>query len=173
MANTIFPLQSSKVRRIKGFGEDISQLSLCINESHLNISLLNVVSQEVVSPLNVSHSFVEDWIFGYRDGTSVVAHEGNSLKAHTKVSHGVHNPHDLRAVATYSASVVDCATEDYFREDHQTREDSRKWQVPEVLFWSIPRPTKSASEKPTRSSEEEVEYQIPNSGVCLRYLKIR
>jgi hypothetical protein len=26
--------------------------------------------------------------------------------------------------------------------------------------------------KPTRSSEEEAEYQIPNSGVCLRYLKI-
>jgi hypothetical protein len=42
------------------------------------------------------------------------------------------------------------------------REDSRKWQVPEVLFWSIPQPAKSASEKPTRSSEEEAEYQIPN-----------
>jgi hypothetical protein len=27
-------------------------------------------------------------------------------------------------------------------------------------------------ENPTRSSEEEAEYQIPNSGVCLRYLKI-
>jgi hypothetical protein len=68
--------------------------------------------------------------------------------------------------------VVDCATEDCFREDQQTREDLRKWQVPEVLFQSIPQPTKSASEKPTRSSEEEVEYQILNSGVCLRYLKI-
>jgi hypothetical protein len=32
---------------------------------------------------------------------------------------------------------------------------------------------KSASEKPTRSSEEEAEYQIPNSRVCLIYLKIR
>jgi hypothetical protein len=30
------------------------------------------------------------------------------------------------AAATYSASVVDCATEDYFREDHQMREDTRK-----------------------------------------------
>ena len=77
------------------------------------------------------------------------------------------------AAATYSASVVDCATEDCFREDQQTREDPRKWQVPEVLFRSIPQPAKSASEKPTRSSEEEAEYQIPNSRVCLRYLKIR
>jgi hypothetical protein len=75
------------------------------------------------------------------------------------------------ATATYSASVVDCAIEDYFREDQQMREDPRKWQVLEVLFQSISQPATSASEKPTRSSEEEEEYQIPNSGVCLRYLK--
>jgi hypothetical protein len=69
--------------------------------------------------------------------------------------------------------VLDCATEDYFQEDQQMREDPRKWQVPEVLFQSIPQPAKSASEKPTRSNEEEAEYQIPNSEVCLRYLKTR
>jgi hypothetical protein len=45
-----------------------------------------------VSPLKVSHSLVEDWIFCYRDGTSVIVHEGNSLKDHSKVSYGVHNP---------------------------------------------------------------------------------
>jgi hypothetical protein len=74
------------------------------------------------------------------------------------------------AAATYSASVVDCAI-DYLRADQQTREDVRKWHVPEVLFRSIPQPAKSVSEKPTRSSEE-VEYQIPNFSVYLRYLKI-
>jgi hypothetical protein len=116
---------------------------------------------------------VEDWVFGYRDGTGVVAHEGNSLENHSKVSHGVHNPYDLGAEATYSTSVVDWVTEDYFWEDQQTRDDPRKWQVLELLFQSIPQLTKSASEKPTRSSEEEAEYQIPNSRVCLRYLKIR
>jgi hypothetical protein len=57
-------------------------------------------SQEVVSPLKVSHSLVEDWIFGYRDDTGVIAHEGNSLKAHSKVSHGVHNIYDLRAAVS-------------------------------------------------------------------------
>jgi hypothetical protein len=72
-------------------------------------------------------------------------------------------------MTTYSTSVVDWATEDYFLEDQQIREDSRKWQVSEVLFQAIPQPTKSASEKPTRSNEEEAEYQTPNS--CLRYLK--
>jgi hypothetical protein len=67
-----------------------------------------------VSSLNMSHFFVKDWIFGYRDGTGVIAHEGNSLKPHSKVSHGVHYLKNLRATATYSASEVDCATEDYF-----------------------------------------------------------
>ncbi len=60
MANTNFPPQLSKSKRIKGFGENISQLSLGVYVSHLNISLLYVISQEVVSPLKVSHSFVED-----------------------------------------------------------------------------------------------------------------
>jgi hypothetical protein len=92
MVNTNFLLQSSKARSIKGFGENISQLSLCINVSHLYISLFNMISQEVVSPLKVSRSFVEDWVFGYGDDTGVITHEGNSLKNHSKVSHGVHNP---------------------------------------------------------------------------------
>jgi hypothetical protein len=92
MTNTNFPPQGSKARSIKGFGENISQLSLCINASHLNISLFKMVFQEMLSPLKVSHYFVEDSVFGYRDGTGVIAHEGNSLKDHSKVSHGVHNP---------------------------------------------------------------------------------
>jgi hypothetical protein len=72
------------------------------------------------------------------------------------------------AAATYSASVVDCATEDCLRANQQTREDPRKWHVTEVLFRSIPQPAKLVLEKPTRSSEEEAEYQIPNSSVYLR-----
>jgi hypothetical protein len=93
MTNTnSLPPQRSKARRIKGFGENIGQLSLCAYVSHLNIFLLYMVSQEVVSPLKVSHSFVKYWIFDYKDGTGVITHEGNSLKDHCKVSHGVHNP---------------------------------------------------------------------------------
>jgi hypothetical protein len=92
MANTNFHLQSSNARSIKGFGENISQLSLYVNISHLDISLFHMISQEVVSHFEMFHSFVEDWVFCYKDGTSVVAHERNSLKDHSKVSHGVHNP---------------------------------------------------------------------------------
>jgi hypothetical protein len=60
MANTNFPLQISKSRRIKGFDENIGQRSLGVYLSHLNVSFLNVISQEVVSSLNMSHIFVED-----------------------------------------------------------------------------------------------------------------
>jgi hypothetical protein len=38
MATTNFPTQISKVRSIKGFGEDIGQLSLSVYVSHLNVS---------------------------------------------------------------------------------------------------------------------------------------
>jgi hypothetical protein len=65
MANTNFPPQISKSRRIKGFGEKVGQLSLGVYISHLNVPLLYMISQKVVSHLNMSHLFVEEWIFGY------------------------------------------------------------------------------------------------------------
>jgi hypothetical protein len=57
IANTNFPPQISKSRRIKGFGENVGQLSLGIYISHLNVPLLYMISQKVVSPLNMSHLF--------------------------------------------------------------------------------------------------------------------
>jgi hypothetical protein len=59
------PSQISKSRRIKGFGENVSQLSLGVYISYLNVPLLYMISEKVLSPLNMSHLFVEDWIFGY------------------------------------------------------------------------------------------------------------
>jgi hypothetical protein len=59
------PSQISKSRRIKVFGENVGQLSLGVYVSHLNVPLLYMISQKVVSPLNMSHLFLEDWIFGY------------------------------------------------------------------------------------------------------------
>jgi hypothetical protein len=96
------PPQIGKSRRIKGFGEKVGQLSLGVYVSHLNVSLLYMISQEVLSSLNMSHLFMEDWIFGYRDGTGVIAHVGNSLKPHFKLSYGVHYPKNLRAAASNS-----------------------------------------------------------------------
>jgi hypothetical protein len=56
MANTKFPPKRSKMSRIKGFGKHISQLALCVNVFHLYISLLYMVSQEVVSHFYVFRS---------------------------------------------------------------------------------------------------------------------
>jgi hypothetical protein len=64
MANTKLPLQRSKMRRIEGFGENVSQLPLCIDEYHHNISFLNMVSQEVVSHYDVFGSPVKNWVLG-------------------------------------------------------------------------------------------------------------
>ena len=50
------------------------------------------------------------------------------------------------ATATYSASVVDTATLDYFREDHETNEVPKNWQVLEVDLRSKRQPAKSTSE---------------------------
>jgi hypothetical protein len=52
------------------------------------------------------------------------------------------------AAATYSASVVDWATLDYLREDQDSKEEPKNWQVSEVDFLSNRHPAKSVSEKP-------------------------
>jgi hypothetical protein len=77
------------------------------------------------------------------------------------------------ATATYSASVVDWAPLDYLREDQETSEEPKNWQVPKVDFRPTRHPAKWAFEKPRSEREEDAEYQRPSSGVYQRYLKIR
>jgi hypothetical protein len=62
------------------------------------------------------------------------------------------------AAVTYSASIVDWATLDCLREDQDTKEYPKNWQVPEVDFLSKRHPTKSASEKTWSAKEEDAEY---------------
>jgi hypothetical protein len=64
MANTNLPPQRSKTRRIEGFGENVGQLPLYVNKLHLYLSLLNMVSQKVVSHFDVFGSPMENWIMG-------------------------------------------------------------------------------------------------------------
>jgi hypothetical protein len=64
MANTKIPSQRSKTSRIKGFGKNISELSLYVNIFHHYVSLFNMVSQEVVSHFYVFYSPMENWILG-------------------------------------------------------------------------------------------------------------
>jgi hypothetical protein len=64
IANIKLPPQRSKTRRIEEFGENVSQRPLYVNELHLYTSLLNMVSQEVVSHFNVFGSPMENWVMG-------------------------------------------------------------------------------------------------------------
>jgi hypothetical protein len=129
MANTNFPQQISKLRRIKVFGENVGQLSLGVYVSHLNAPLLYMISKKVVSPLNMSHLFMEDWILA-TEMALVLSHMRETLSNLTSKSLIVCTIQRIceqqLAAAIYSASVVDCATEDCFRENQQTREDPRK-----------------------------------------------
>jgi hypothetical protein len=68
---------------------------------------------------------------------------------------------------------VDWATLGCLREDQDTKEDPKNWEVPEVDFLSNRHPAKSASEKPWRAKEEDVEYQRPKSGVWHKYLNMQ
>jgi hypothetical protein len=58
------PLQRRKTRRIEGFGQNVSQLSLCAHKLHLYLSILNMLSQKVVSHFNVFGSPMEKWVMG-------------------------------------------------------------------------------------------------------------
>jgi hypothetical protein len=128
MANTN-PPQTSKVRSIKGFGENISQLSLYINIYHLYFSLLNMISQEVVSPLMC---LILLWKIGFLaiEMALVLSHLRGTLSKIALKSLMVCTIYRIweqqLAAAIYSASVVDWATEYCFREDRQTRDDPRK-----------------------------------------------
>jgi hypothetical protein len=72
------PPQSSKSRRIKGFGENVSKLSLGVYIPHLNVSLLYIISQKVVSPLNMSH-FLWKTRFLATEMTLVLSHMRGTL----------------------------------------------------------------------------------------------
>jgi hypothetical protein len=79
MANTNCPPpQFSKSRGIKGFGENVGQLSLGVYIPHLNVPLLNMISQKVVSPLNMSHFL---WKTGFlaTEMTLVLSHMRETL----------------------------------------------------------------------------------------------
>jgi hypothetical protein len=86
------------------------QLSLNVYVSHLNDSLLYMISQEVVSPLKVSHSFVEDWVLTI-EMALVLSQIRETLSNLTPKSLMVCTIYEIweqqLAAVTYSASVMD------------------------------------------------------------------
>jgi hypothetical protein len=119
---------------------------------------------------------MKNWVLGLTYGTGVITHEGNTLVGHSVISHDMHYPENLGAIAS-SSYILDlcgglCNRRLFVRRPTNKRR-SKKVTCTRSVFRSIPQPAKSASEKPTRSSNEEAKYQLLNLSVYLRYLKIR
>jgi hypothetical protein len=76
-------------------------VSQCLHTSSQCPPSLHDLLESGVSSQHVS-SFCGRLNFGYWDGTGVIAHEGNSLKPHSKISHGVHYPKNMWAAASSS-----------------------------------------------------------------------
>jgi hypothetical protein len=125
------------------------------------VSLLNIVSREVVPHFYVFGSGVKHGVFGITNGTRAITQERYMGTLLTKVTQRVCDPKQLWAflvAATYLASVVDWATLDCLREDQETSEDPKNWQVTEVDFRSTRHPAKSASE-----NQEAKEKRMPST----------
>jgi hypothetical protein len=99
----------------------------------VNVSLFNIVSQEVVPHFYMFDFGVKHGIFGNTNGTRAITHERYMGTLLTKVVIQSSCEQQLEA-ATYLASVVDKATLDCLREDQETSKDRKNWQVPEVDF---------------------------------------
>jgi hypothetical protein len=140
------------------------------------VSLLNIVSLEVVPHLYMFGSGVQHEIFGNTNSTRAITHERNMGTLLTKVTQRVCDPKQLGATISGSYILGFCGRLSYIdclREDQETRDELKNWHVPEVDFLSTRHPAKLTSENPRSQREEDVEYQRPSSGVYRRYLKIR
>lgn len=100
--NTKLASQTSKSGLIQRFGEDIGYLVLGSNIAKLDIPFLLVISQKVVSDINMFGFGVKYGIFGNTDGTCAITQKRHSRKAQTKITQGVSHPQNLRATASDS-----------------------------------------------------------------------
>jgi hypothetical protein len=107
--------------------------------------------------------------------TLVLSHMSGSLSNLTPKSHDVHYPKNLLAAArsryilVFGGGLYNWKL--FSRRPANERRSKKMTSIRSVLSVN-PTTRKISIKKPIRSSEEEVEYQIPNSEVCLRYLKI-
>ena len=72
--------------------EDVSKLLLCGDKLHLDILLLNMVSDEVMSDVNVLCPCVLNWILGEANCACVVTENGCLRELQAKISQLVFQP---------------------------------------------------------------------------------
>ena len=118
--NTQFPSQMNKSFLIKGFGQNVSKLSLGINVAQIDIAFFIMITKKVKANINVLGPRMQHMILGNTYGTRASAKQRHMMKIQVKIPKSRHHPKQLRAKATYSGSVVDWATLDCLCKDQET-----------------------------------------------------
>ena len=75
----------SKIDLAQSLGEDVCNLFLCWTVCEHNISLLNMISQKMMSYINVLCSLMMNWILSHTHSTSVVTHERTCFDVDSKI----------------------------------------------------------------------------------------
>jgi hypothetical protein len=81
---------------------------------------------------------IEDWIFGSAYGIGAITQESDVGALLSKVNCGIgiqSNWEHQLAAATYSASMVDCATLDCLWDDQETNEEPKNVKYPKSISY--------------------------------------
>ena len=93
---------------------------------HVYVASLMVISQKVEPDVYVFGSGVEHWVLCNANRRHVVYKDGNPTKIQPIILQGLFHLKNLRAAATYSASVEESVTLACLQEDHETSDVPRK-----------------------------------------------
>jgi hypothetical protein len=75
-----------KSRLIKGFGENVSQLSMGINVAKILIAFLRMVMKSVKANINVLDLRMQHMIIGNTYGTRAIAKQRHMMKIQAEIS---------------------------------------------------------------------------------------
>ena len=87
---------------MQGLGEDICQLLFSVDVNDINIFLRYMISEKVMTNLNVLCLRVLNWVVGNLDGTLIVAVEWHILQVNTIVLESLLHPEKLSAARSSS-----------------------------------------------------------------------
>ena len=98
--NTQFPSQMNKCFLIKGFGQNVSKLSMGINVAQIDVTFLIIIMKKVKANLNVLCPRMQHRILGNTYGTRAIVKQRHMMKIQAKIPQGSHHPKQLRATAS-------------------------------------------------------------------------
>lgn len=121
-------------------GDDVSYLILYHTVSHHYISLGNIVSQKVMSHINIHSPLLMNKILCHVHCTCVVTHERINIFEDTKIFKLLPDPQEFSISWSNNykpSSALDKAMRLYFLVPHEISDDPTKGDMPKVFFLSI------------------------------------